>query len=121
MGRTVLEALRKAFHGTIKDERAKTIVVKDHKEDFESALEAEDYKIVESSDESYLNESAAVYYNPYSTEADRRLREYAVKRRIVTFTEKESLLAFIKSLAINEFSVTALEDWHTDLREDVKA
>lgn len=121
---TLEEAIRKTFHSGIKAlAAARTIVLKDNrdKEMFEDALVSESYQIVQSDDEALLNEDAIAYYNPYSSKNDRKLREYATKRRIITFTERESLLAFIRSLTINDFSVKAIEDWHLELRGDVKA
>lgn len=121
---TLEEAVRKAFHSGIKAlGTARTIVLKDNKdkEMFKDALISEGYQIVQSDDEALLNEDAIAYYNPYSNKDDRKLREYATKRRIITFTERESLLAFIRSLTINDFSVKAIEDWHLELRGDVKA
>ncbi len=119
IGETVLEALRKAFHGAVRNGRARKIVVKDDREVFAAALEVGDYVLVQSDDDSLLDEQTVAYYNPYPGEQDRKLRESAVKKRILTFTEKESLLAFIKGLTVHDFTVKALEDWHTDLREDV--
>lgn len=124
LGESLEEAIRKAFHSSLKAlSQARTIVVKDDsdKEIFEDALTIDGYQIIQSNDESLLNEDAMAYYNPYSDKDDRNLREFATKRRIITFTERESLLAFISSLTINDFSVKAIEDWHLQLREDVKA
>lgn len=117
IGHHLAEALRKVFHPHVK--KGGKIVVKTNSLMEENLPVCKNGEIVQSDDESMLTDEAMVYYNPYSTEEDRLLREYATKRRILTFTEKESLLSFIKMLNVVDFEVKSMEDWLSLQREDV--
>jgi carbamoyl-phosphate synthase large subunit len=118
LGNTLEEALRKVFHSAIQTGVGGRIVVKDDLDSFRHELEEEQYEIMQSDDTSLLNEDTVAYYNPFQQEEDKELREYATKRRIITFTEKESLFAFLKSLNIHHFSVKPIDEWYSKLKEE---
>ena len=49
------------------------------------------------------------------------LRAIATKNRVITFSEKESLYAFLQSLTVKDFNVHSIEDWYNMTKEDVNA
>lgn len=114
LGETVEEALRKVFHSAIKP--SGKIVLK---EKVELDFLDEQYPIVVSKDETLLTDETITYFNPSLLLVDKKLREIATKKRILTFTEKESLQAFCQALNVKDFEVKSIEDWHSLLREDV--
>ncbi|WP_449622001.1 carbamoyl phosphate synthase large subunit [Robertmurraya sp. Marseille-Q9965] len=114
LGETVEEALRKVFHSAIKP--SGKIVLK---EKVELDFLDEQYPIVVSKDETLLTDETITYFNPSLLPVDKKLREIATKKRILTFTEKESLQAFCQALNVKDFEVKSIEDWHSLLREDV--
>lgn len=115
LGETVEEALRKVFHAAIKP--SGKIVLK---EEVELNFPDGQYPIVVSKDETLLTDETIAYYNPSLLPEDKKMREIATKKRIMTFTEKESLLAFCQALNVKDFEVKAIEDWHSLLREGVE-
>lgn len=117
LGNNLDEALRKAFHSSIKNKASGTIVLKEAANDIDFTHDS--FEMVVSADDSLLTEDAIAYYNPSQTSSDEALREYATKRRIVTFTEKESLQAFLQALKVHDYTVSAIEEWHSTLIKDV--
>ncbi|WP_077211173.1 carbamoyl phosphate synthase large subunit [Bacillus dakarensis] len=117
LGNNLDEALRKAFHTYIKNKASGTVVLKEAMDDIDFTHES--FKLDVSADESLLTEDAIAYYNPYQSTNDEALREYATKRRIITFTEKESLQAFLQALKVHDYTVSAIEEWHSTLIKDV--
>ncbi|UII56993.1 carbamoyl phosphate synthase large subunit [Cytobacillus spongiae] len=65
------------------------------------------------------NKQLLAYYNPYQTKQDQNERMNAMQKRIPIFTEEESLLAFLYSLARNSWEVKSIEDWHKLIRKGV--
>ena len=43
---------------------------------------------------------------------DKRLRAIATGNRVITFSEKESLVAFLQSLTVKDITVHSIEEWH---------
>ncbi|MFE5278864.1 hypothetical protein, partial [Bacillus cereus] len=76
---------------------------------------AESFELVVSNSEEELEEPTIAYFNPKEELEDKRLREHATKRRIINFTEPESLKAFSQALKVTDFEIKALEDWHSSL------
>jgi carbamoyl-phosphate synthase large subunit len=107
LGATIEEALRKSFHQAIKP--SGRIVVK---ENIDEVPLNSNYEAVHCEDETLLTEQTIAYYNPNQKDEDRRLREYATKKRIMNFTEAESLMAFYKGLNVKDFEVKAIEEWY---------
>lgn len=114
LGATVNEALRKSFHHVIKP--TGTIIVK---ENIEIELNEEQYSFSFFDDKNLFTESTVAYYNPDNDERDILLRETATKKRIINFTEIESLRAYCQALEVKDFDVKTIEEWHSLLKEDV--
>ncbi|WP_019153260.1 carbamoyl phosphate synthase large subunit [Robertmurraya massiliosenegalensis] len=110
LGKTEEEALRKAFHQAIRP--AGRIVAKESVE-----LDGLDdsFELVFSADAEFLEGATIAYYNPSQDKEDKHLRELATKKRIINFTEPESLKAFNQALKVKNFDVRAIEDWHSSL------
>lgn len=70
--------MRKAFHQAIRP--SGRIVVK---ENIELVDLAEPFELVVSDSEELLGEPTIAYFNPKEELEDKRLREYATKRRII--------------------------------------
>ncbi|MDZ5470324.1 carbamoyl phosphate synthase large subunit [Bacillus sp. 31A1R] len=122
LGKNSEDALRKVFHKELKNIESGTIFVEAAVSEFEQLLQQSNITIQQISDSSQLNkEKALAYYNPGHLKNDKLLRETATKNRIMTFTEEESLKAFITALNCHSFNVHSIEDWHELLGEGVKA
>jgi carbamoyl-phosphate synthase large subunit len=52
------------------------------------------------------------YYNPGDVLEDKRLRSIAIGNRVITFTQKESLAAFLIALSVKEININSIEEWH---------
>ncbi|MFB6465318.1 carbamoyl phosphate synthase large subunit [Cytobacillus sp. Hz8] len=119
LGRTVEDALRKVFHPAIKQHKVARIILHQDEEEFSN----ENYgaKVLFSKEEDMNQENTVVYYNPGNSEADKKLREVATKNRIITFSVKESLKAFLKALASDQITVDSMKDWESLIKEEVKA
>lgn len=120
---TYEEALRKAFEPVLKQSRKKGIVIADPVvlKELENLVSANDLTIY-SIDEFYGNEKEiAAIYQPYGHPAAIQMREHATKNRINSFTELETVKAFLIGLSINEWSVTSIEQWKNQMKKEVKA
>lgn len=119
------EALRKAFHVALKKKGGNTIVVStfDELEHINGLATQLGVKLILSENVEALlrNEDTVAYYNPNGNDEDKRLRSVATLNRVITFTEKETLEAFISALSIKDFSVNSIEEWHNMIKEDVNA
>ncbi|MGG0719108.1 carbamoyl phosphate synthase large subunit [Robertmurraya massiliosenegalensis] len=110
LGKTEEEALRKAFHQAIRPTGrivAKERIVLDGLDD--------SFELVFSAGDEFLKGPTIAYYNPKQEKEDKQLRELATKKRIINFTEPESLKAFNQALKVRNFDVRAIEDWHSSL------
>lgn len=115
LGGTVPEALRKSFHQVIKP--TGTIVMK---KNVGIAIKGEKYKLSYSEGKELFTDETIAYFNPFEDEEDIALRELATKKRIINFTEIESIQAYFQALEVEDFEVKAIEEWHSLLKEDVK-
>lgn len=117
------EALNKAFHVSLKNKQGNVILVStmDDLEPLEELAAVSGSKLVLSdNDETLLKDGNTIaYYNPGGLQADKVMRAIATKNRVITFTEKESLQAFLSALTVKDFSVHSIEDWHKMKKEDV--
>lgn len=59
------------------------------------------------------------FFNTQSLEADIQARQYATKNRIITFTQKETLIAFLTGLTSKGWQVEPIQEWHQQLKEVV--
>lgn len=124
---TVEEALKKVFHPTLKKvpKQEMKIVVKTTEHVQEICKQAEEVQLlVEIADnntvESLLADKGTIaFYNPTNLKEDKHSRELATRNRIITFTQKESLEAFISSFKEKELTVHSIQEWHEDIRKGV--
>ncbi|MGV3240912.1 hypothetical protein ACEF17_12575, partial [Streptococcus hyovaginalis] len=65
------------------------------------------------------DKSTVAFYNPTNLQEDRQSRELATRNRIITFTQKESLEAFISSFKGKDITVHSIQEWHTNIRKGV--
>ena len=110
------EALRKAFHVALKEKNGKSIVVStlDELESLKDLTVQAGITFVLADDaESELKHSNTIaYYNPGDVLEDKRLRSIAIGNRVITFTQKESLAAFLIALSVKEININSIEEWH---------
>ncbi|KAB7667543.1 carbamoyl phosphate synthase large subunit [Bacillus sp. B1-b2] len=121
------EALKKVFHPTLKvmKQQDMKIVIKTMEDVEELKAAAKDVNILveiasEENIKSLLSDKQTVaFYNNTDKETDKLYREMATINRIITFTQKESVEAFIHSLKVNDFTVHSIQDWHKTLAKGV--
>ncbi|MFS0660143.1 carbamoyl phosphate synthase large subunit [Niallia alba] len=124
---TVEEALKKVFHPTLKKvpKQEMKIVVKTTEDVVDICKKAELVHLsVEMADnktvESLLADKGTIaFYNPTNLQEDKQSRELATRNRIITFTQKESLEAFISSFKGKELTVHSIQEWHEHIRKGV--
>ena len=113
---SLAEALRKAFHVGLKEKKGKTVVVSTllGLEKLEDQAIGSGITFVLADDvESELKHSNTIaYYNPGDVLEDKRLRSIATRNRVITFTQIESLAAFLLALTVNEINIHSIEEWH---------
>lgn len=66
-----------------------------------------------------LDETTVALYNPFTGEENQRMREWAVKNRLHTFSELESLEAYLLALTEKDWQAVAIEDWQNDNVKEV--
>jgi len=119
------EALRKAFHVSLNKKHGNSIVVStlDGLENSIELAARSGVKLILAGDaEIELKESNTIaYFNPERKVEDKRLRSVATTNRVITFTEKESLDAFLLALTVKDITVHSIEEWHKMIKEDVSA
>ncbi len=112
------KAVRKSFHSSLKNLVSRKVVIAAdmNLDEISPYLEKANAEAIfaEGNDTVWNAQEALALYNPNQYEQDQKMRETATKNRVLTFTEKETLIAFIKSLAIEEWDVQSLEDWHQE-------
>jgi carbamoyl-phosphate synthase large subunit len=117
---TYEEAMKKSFHTLLKDRPTGRVAVKpSYILDVKKAGVKEE-AVIEASEltASLVKEEAIIaYYNPDQGLEDKKVRETATKNRVLTFTEEETLLAFLAGQAAKEFSVHSLNEWLSKKRE----
>lgn len=127
LAETVEDALKKVFHPTLKKlpKQEMKIVLKTTEDIADLCKIAEQVQLsVEIADnqtvETLLADKRTVaFYNPTNLQEDRKSRELATRNRIITFTEKESLEAFIFSFKGKEITVHSIQEWHKDIKKGV--
>ena len=127
LAETVEDALRKVFHPTLKKmpKQEMKIVLKttedladlyEKADQVQLSVEIADSQTVESL---LADKSTVAFYNPTNLQEDRQSRELATRNRIITFTQKESLEAFISSFKGKDITVHSIQEWHTNIRKGV--
>lgn len=110
------EAVRKSFHTGLKATAGRKVVIADHLDhnelvDYLEKAKAEAVYLKDINPGWHDQETLALY-NPNQQDEDKKMRETATKNRIFTFTEKETLVAFLIALAVEDWNVQSIEDWH---------
>lgn len=59
------------------------------------------------------------FFNTQKLDADIKARQNATRNRIITFTEKETLKAFLTGLTIDSWQVESIGKWHQTMKKDV--
>jgi carbamoyl-phosphate synthase large subunit len=122
---TYEEALRKAFHVSLKKKSGHIILVstmdKLEKADELAAKAGVTLVLAQDAEKKLADPDIIAYYNPNGLPEDKYFRSLATRNRVITFTEKESLTAFITALTIKDFTVHSIEEWHNLLKRDVDA
>ncbi|WP_141432810.1 carbamoyl phosphate synthase large subunit [Bacillus sp. 03113] len=112
------EALKKVFHPALqKKETVQKQIVISSKEDFSDLIDHAKklglHVYLTDQIESKLAEKETVaFFNEGDSAEDQKLRELATRNRVITFTQKESLEAFVKSFEATDFTVQSINDWH---------
>lgn len=119
LGNTYEEALRKVFHTSIKKDSKGNIVL--HQDYEQIVKEGQQANVLFSNEAEIDIQNTIAYYNSGNSNKDKQLREIATKNRIITFTEKESLQAFLKAMSSTDVSVNSMKDWELLMKEEVKA
>ena len=122
---SLAEALRKAFHVGLKEKKGTTVVVStlDGLEKLKDlAIQAGiTFVSAEDAETELKNSDTIAYFNPGDELEDKRLRSIAAGNRVITFTQKESLAAFLLALTIKEININSIEEWHNKTKKgDVK-
>jgi carbamoyl-phosphate synthase large subunit len=65
------------------------------------------------------DKNTIAFYNTQKNEEDSLARQMATRSRIPTFTEKETLKAFLTALTVKEWKVQSIQNWHQKLIKDV--
>jgi carbamoyl-phosphate synthase large subunit len=108
-------AIRKSFHAGLNDAKGKCVVIANSPETEELTHYINKAKVVpvfltQGNMDWNVQETFALY-NPGISEEDKRMREMGTKNRILTFSEKETLIALLKSMSAGDWDVKSIEDW----------
>ncbi|GLB58887.1 carbamoyl phosphate synthase large subunit [Cytobacillus sp. NCCP-133] len=109
------EAIRKSFHSGLMNVAGNKVLIADKDLNFEELspfLEDADLEAIFWTENDWDIQETFALYNPNQQEKDQKMREEATKNRILTFTEKETLLAMLSSLASEDWDVQSIEEWH---------
>jgi carbamoyl-phosphate synthase large subunit len=109
------EAVRKSFHASIKGVKGKCVVIAnspktDELTHYINQAKAVPVFLTQDNMDWNAQETFALY-NPGMSEGDKKMREMGIKNRILTFSEKETLIALLKSMTAGEWDVKSIEDW----------
>ncbi|MBB6443533.1 carbamoyl phosphate synthase large subunit [Bacillus benzoevorans] len=119
------EALRKAFHVSLKKKSGHIVLVSTmdnlEKADEFAAKAGVQLVLAEDPEKELADSETVAYYNPNGLDEAKYFRSLATRNRVITFTEKESLIAFLTALTIKDFTVHSIEEWHNLLKRDVDA
>lgn len=109
----ITEALRKAFESSLKPGFEKVIISADVSVIQEFADECSSYgvKMVPANAFDWSHDKAIALYNPFEGNHAAAERELAVKNRLISFSKKESLEAFLQALKNTEWEVTSMNEW----------
>lgn len=125
IGESVSIALNKSFHAISKKEiqSQEVLIYHDDEEivDLENSEDAGQVRFISSKElpSPIRNDKVTAFYSPGISEKDIANRKIATKQRILTFTEEETLRAFLNSTKENQWKVSDIKDWLNRNREEV--
>ncbi|MFE4524770.1 carbamoyl phosphate synthase large subunit [Bacillus firmus] len=109
------EAVRKSFHAGLSGVKGKCVVIANSpitEELTHYINQAKAVPVFLTQDNMDWNaQETFALYNPGMSESDKKMREMGTKNRILTFSEKETLIALLKSMTVGEWDVKSIEDW----------
>ncbi|MEK4199282.1 carbamoyl phosphate synthase large subunit [Cytobacillus sp. FSL K6-0265] len=114
---TLPQALKKVFqlHG----DKERTVLYSGELTDGIRALALESNTKLLDAQGAELDETTVALYNPFTGEENQRMREWAVKNRLHTFSELESLEAYLLALTEKDWHAVAIEDWQNENVKEV--
>jgi carbamoyl-phosphate synthase large subunit len=109
------EAVRKSFHASLNEVKGKCVVIAnspntDELTHYINQAKAVPVFLTQDNMDWSAQETFALY-NPGMSEEDKKMREMGTKNRILTFSEKETLIALLKSMTADDWDVKSIEDW----------
>ncbi len=120
---SIAEGLKKVFHPTLKKVENKQIIIKSDNFDIAIKQKAEavglTVKTAEEAGPLLAEDQTVAFYNPENGADDKLLRETATRNRLITFTQQESLEAFIESFKADSISVQSINEWHNKSKKGV--
>ena len=109
------EALKKAFHTNDKRMNKREIVIADDSIDYKLTTLAAKVGVklvqIKKWTSSWAGKETIALYNPNMSAEDQMMRQEAIKNRILPFTEKETLEAFLMSFTAGEWNTCSIEEW----------
>ncbi|KOP81717.1 carbamoyl phosphate synthase large subunit [Bacillus sp. FJAT-21945] len=117
---TYEEALKKAFYnGQLKKADTMQIAILDHTIDSKlgSLAVAAGVELVLTEE---MTKETVALFSPNDSKKSKKLREEAIKKRILTFTEVETLQAFLEGLTVEDWNVQSVEEWLGEGTENFK-
>ena len=118
------EALGKWIHASLGKNLHGGKIVCSHLEDISDLMELSRQVNVEFLQTDDISEELAdkqtiAFFNTQKLGVDIEARQYATKNRILTFTEKETLNAFLMGLTIDSWQVEPIGNWHKTMKKSV--
>ena len=77
--------------------------------------------LAEDAETELADQDTIAYYNPNDRTKIKDSVRIATRNRVITFTEKESLAAFLIALTVKDFTLHSIEEWHNMMKKDVNA
>jgi carbamoyl-phosphate synthase large subunit len=117
---TFEEAMKKSYHTLLHNRPEGIVAVKPSyfQELMDAGVSAEGItEALEITADLVKENSIIAYYNPDNGVDDKKVREAATKNRVITFTEQETLVAFLAGQQIKDFTVHSLNEWLSMKRE----
>ncbi|QED47218.1 carbamoyl phosphate synthase large subunit [Cytobacillus dafuensis] len=117
------EAMRKSFHTSINQKEITKVIIADGEEKHELSSLAMQSGInpvhTKTMDQTVTENETIVLYNPNQSDEDIKMREIAVRNRFLTFTEKETFIAFLQSVKVKDWDVRSIHDWQEQLSKSL--
>jgi carbamoyl-phosphate synthase large subunit len=117
------EAVKKAFHKELKPAAAPIIMTgigkADSMEGLDETLASFGISLQKAGEDRDMDPNILAVFSRGAEQEDLLLREFAVKNRLLVFTQPETLYAFLESLQVKEWEVCPLQEWHNQIIKDV--